>query len=66
MGSNLHILLPSCCLHRPHSPKIERRTDELELGLHAVQSSQAELTDSQHALDPAVGRLSDQLASAVG
>lgn len=66
MRSNGLILLPTSRLHGTHSSQIERQADELELGLHTVQSSQAELTQPQHALDPAIGRLGDPLAPAAG
>jgi type I restriction-modification system DNA methylase subunit len=46
--------------------QIQRHAHELPLGLHPVQASHAELSEPQHALDPAVGRLGDPLALAVG
>jgi len=60
------ILLPSRGLQASHAPEVQRQAHELELGLHAVQSSQAELPEPEHALDPAVGRLGDPFASALG
>jgi hypothetical protein len=39
---------------------------ELELRLHVVQPSHAELPEPQHVLDPAVGRLGNPLALAIG
>ena len=65
MRSNRLIWLPSCRLHGAHSPQIQRQAHELELGLNTVQPAQAELTEPQHTLDPAVGRLGDPLALAV-
>ena len=60
--SNVLTVLPSCRSHGTHAPQIRRQAHELELGLHPVQASQAELTQPEHALDPAVGRLGDPLA----
>jgi hypothetical protein len=47
-------------------PQIQRRADEFPLGAHALDTTQAELAEPQHALDPAVGRLCDPFAFAVG
>jgi hypothetical protein len=46
--------------------EIQRHADEFPLGLHPVQAAQAELSEPQDVLDPAVGWLGEPLASAVG
>ena len=60
--SNPLILRPSRRSHSTHAPQIQCQAHEFELGLHSVQSAQAELAKSQHALDPTVWWLRDPFA----
>ena len=44
----------SAFLQGTHSSQVQRQAHELELRLHAVQPSHAELPEPQHVLDPAL------------
>lgn len=51
--------------HAGHSAQVQRGADKPPLGFHFGQPTQAELTEAQHVLDPAVGRLGEPLAATV-
>ena len=51
--------------HHRHAPQVQCRTHQLELAAHLVEAPQAELPEAQDVLEPAVGRLNDDLAAAV-
>ncbi len=72
-GSSGRVVRGGLCPHfcsggnqRGHPPEVQCCADEFPLGAYTLKAAQAELAEPQHALDPAVGRLGDPLALAIG
>lgn len=59
---NIDALCHLARLRRPHSARIMRKVNELELGFRLFQPTPAELAKPKNILDPAVGWLGNPLA----